>query len=139
MDGSSAEFRDVFFDGSLLRQCLEFDYGRAYGVNGGEDFLEVVDEVIKGPKGYQILSHSLFKVIGGPGLGNSFFHMREGKDDSFVVVVIDLLVNKDIGHDRVQLPLYSAGVPILSSVGFVLVAAEPPAGFTDIPDMVNDG
>ena len=31
-------------------------------------------------------------------------------------------------------------MPIFSSVGFVLAAvAEPPAGFADIPDMVNDG
>ena len=72
------EFGDVFFDRASLREGSEFGYGRAYGIDGSENLFKVFDELVKGSKGDWLLGHSLFKVIKGPGLGNSFLHMGKG-------------------------------------------------------------
>ena len=69
---------------------------------GGENLFKVFDELVECSEGDWLLSHSLLKVVGGPGLSNSFLHVGEGKDDPFVIVVVDLLVNKDVGPDRIQ-------------------------------------
>ena len=95
------EFGDVFFNRASLREDLEFDYGRANGVDEGENLFKVFNELVECSKGDWLLSHSLLKVVEDPGLGNSFFYMRKGENNPFVIIVIDLLVNKDIGPDRI--------------------------------------
>ena len=95
------EFGDVFFNRASLREGLEFGYGRANRVDGGENLFKVFNELVECSKGDWLLSHSLLKVVGDPGLSNSFLHMRKGENNPFVIIVIDLLVNKDIGPDRI--------------------------------------
>ena len=102
MNGNSAEFRDVFFYRAPLGKGLEFGYCRAYRINGGEKLFKVFSKLIESFEGDWLLSHSLLKVVKDPGLGNSFLYVGKGKNNPFVIIVIDLFVDKDMSPNRVQ-------------------------------------
>ena len=109
MNGNSAEFRDIFFYRAPLGKGLEFGYCKAYRINGGEKLFKVFSKLFKvfsklieSFEGDWLLSHSLLKVVKDPGLGDSFLYVEKGKNNPFVIIVIDLFVDKDMSPNRVQ-------------------------------------
>ena len=64
--------------------------------------VELCDEVSEGSEGKQCSRDGALAKGRCPGKGRPFGHIREGKSDLFVIIVIDRFVDEEVELHRVQ-------------------------------------
>ena len=94
-----SEFSDVFLDCSFLGQGSQLGNSGASGVYRHKGFLEFFFKIIPSPEARGVLGEGLFIVVCSPGLSYSFLHMREAKSNPLLVIVVDVIVNKQVCFD----------------------------------------
>ena len=107
------ELGDVFLNCSLLSQGSKLGDGSASSVHRHERLLEFLFKNFPCPKGERILGKGLFIVVCSPGLSHSLLHVREAKGNPLLIVVINIVVDKQVSFDRHQPSSGCLLVPII--------------------------
>jgi len=94
-----SEFSDILLDHSLLGQGSQLGDSGASGVYRHKGFLELLFKNFPSPEARGVLGESLFVIVCGPRLSYSFLHVREAKGDSLLVIVVDVVVDQQVGLD----------------------------------------
>ena len=94
------EFGDVFLDHSFLSQGSQLGNSGASSVYRHKGFLEFLFKIVPCPEARGVLGESLFIVVHSPGLSYSFLHMREAESNSLLVIVVDVIVDKQVCFDQ---------------------------------------